>query len=97
MRKKIVLISSMLALMLAGCSIPNLSGMKGNAGENNPVTLNITTTWGGNDGGSATYQKYLRQYMKESGNNINDFSGGSDETFKQRIQMDFEVGGEPDV
>lgn len=98
MRKKIVLISSMLALMLAGCSIPNLSGMKGNAGENKaPVTLNVTTTWGGNDGGSATYQKYLRQYMKESGNNINDFSGGSDETFKQRIQMDFEVGGEPDV
>ena len=35
--------------------------------------------------------------MQETGNIINDYSGGSDEDFKQRVLMDFEVGGEPDV
>lgn len=62
-----------------------------------PVTLNAMTTWAGSDGGSAVYQKYIQQYMRETGNVINDSSGGSDEDFKQRVLMDFEVGGEPDV
>lgn len=98
MKKKIVLMSSICALVLTGCSLSGFSG----SGQSNPekkasITLDVTTTWAGTDGGSATYQRYLRQYMRESGNVINDFSGGSDETFKQRIQMDFEVGGESDV
>ena len=61
------------------------------------VMLNAMTTWAGSDGGSAVYQKYIKQYMQETGNIINDYSGGSDEDFKQRVLMDFEVGGEPDV
>ncbi len=61
------------------------------------VMLNAMTTWAGSDGGSAVYQKYIKQYMQETGNIINDYSGGYDEDFKQRVLMDFEVGGEPDV
>lgn len=101
MKKKIALISSVFVLLFTGCScsVSDLleQSQDSESGKNPPITLNVTTTWAGNDGGSATYQRYLQAYMKESGNTINDFSGGSDETFKQRIQMDFEVGGEPDV
>ncbi|MFT3984858.1 MAG: extracellular solute-binding protein [Lachnospiraceae bacterium] len=62
-----------------------------------PVTLNVTTTYAGNDGGAVTYQKYLAQYQDETGNTINDASGTADEAFKARVLADFEVGSEPDV
>lgn len=62
-----------------------------------PVTLNVTTTYAGNDGGATTYQKYIAQYQDETGNTINDASGTSDEAFKARVLADFEVGSEPDV
>lgn len=100
MKKKLVLLSSVLAIFLAGCSFDMSSIIPQNVEneEDKPtVTLNVTTTWAGNDGGSETYQKYINAYMQQSGNIINDFSGGSDETFKQRVQLDFEVGGESDV
>lgn len=62
-----------------------------------PVTLNVTTTYAGNDGGAQIYQKYIAQYQDETGNTINDASGTSDEAFKARVLADFEVGSEPDV
>lgn len=94
--KKIVLMSSLIALLvsLCGCNIPNPENIQE---VKKPVTLSVTSTWAGTDGGSVTYQKYLKSYMEETGNVINDFSGGSDEIFKERVQMDFEVGGESDV
>lgn len=94
MKKTVVLMSSMIALLLAGCA--GTSQMPKN-NQIVPVELDVTTTWSGTDGNSATYQHYINRYMKENGTVINDSSGDSDETFKKRVLMDFEVGGEPDV
>lgn len=99
--KKIVLMSSIAALLLSlcGCGISAFGEKAQHSASkmHSPITLNVTTTWAGSDGGAKTYQHYINAYMQESGNIINDFSGGSDETFKQRVQLDFEVGGESDV
>ena len=62
-----------------------------------PVTLNVTTTYAGNDGGAEIYQKYITAWQDETGNTVNDASGTADETFKARVLADFEVGSEPDV
>ena len=94
MKKTVVLISSVMALLLTGCT--GASQMPKN-NQIAPVELNVTTTWSGTDGNSETYQRYIDRYMKETGTVINDSSGDSDETFKKRVLMDFEVGGEPDV
>ena len=62
-----------------------------------PVTLNVTTTYAGNDGGAEIYQKYIAAWQDETGHTVNDASGTADETFKARVLADFEVGSEPDV
>lgn len=100
MKKKLTIwISIALLVNLTGCRavLSDFLGKQEGMQKTAPVTLDVMTTWAGSDGGSMVYQKYIDQYMQESGNVINDYSGGSDETFKQRVQMDFEVGGEPDV
>jgi len=89
-----------MSILLAGCSLDITDLINKETTEDIAevgVTLNVTTTWAGSDGGSETYQKYIKSYMEKSGNNINDFSGVVDEAFKERIQLDFEVGGESDV
>ena len=100
MKKKLTIwISIALLVSLTGCSavLPDFLGKQEESQKTAPVTLDVVTTWAGSDGGSYVYQKYIDQYMQETGNVINDYSGGSDETFKQRVLVDFEVGGEPDV
>lgn len=100
MKKKLTIsISIALLVSFTGCSavLSDFLEKQEISQKTVPVTLDVMTTWAGSDGGSQTYQKYIEQYMQETGNVINDYSGGSDETFKQRVLMDFEVGGEPDV
>lgn len=96
MKKKILLSSVLVMLSLvSGCGV----GTSGKEVEENknPVSLSVTTTWAGNDGGTKIYKKYLQSYIEESGNIVNDYSSSADEIFKEKIQMDFEVGGETDI
>lgn len=62
-----------------------------------PVTLNVTTTYAGNDGNADNYQKAISDWQAQTGNKVNDASATSDETFKARVLSDFETGSEPDV
>lgn len=62
-----------------------------------PVTLNVTTTYAGNDGNAVNYQKAISDWQTQTGNKVNDASATSDETFKARVLSDFETGSEPDV
>ena len=62
-----------------------------------PVTLNVTTTYAGEDTNAANYQDAIAAWQEETGNTINDASGSSTETFKARVISDFEMGSEPDV
>lgn len=61
------------------------------------VTLNVTTTYAGNDGNAQNFQDAVAAWESSNGNKVNDSSSTSDETFKARILADFETGSEPDV
>lgn len=61
------------------------------------VSLNVTTTFAGNDTNQKNYQDAISAWQNDTGNTINDSSATSDETFKARVAADFEVGSEPDV
>ena len=67
------------------------------AEESAPVTLNVTTTFAGEDTNAQNYQDAIAAWQDETGNKINDASGSSSETFKARVISDFEMGSEPDV
>ena len=62
-----------------------------------PVTLNVTTTYAGEDTNAGNYQDAIAAWQEETGNKINDASASSVETFKARVISDFEMGSEPDV
>lgn len=62
-----------------------------------PVTINVTTTYAGEDTNASNYQEAIQAWQDETGNTINDASGTAVETFKARIISDFEMGSEPDV
>lgn len=96
MKKKLLISSVLIMLSFAsGCGIA--SPGKEVEENKNPVELSVTTTWAGNDDSAKTYKWYLQSYIKESGNIVNDYSGSANEIFKEKIQMDFEVGGESDI
>ena len=65
------------------------------AAEN--VTLNVVTSYGGDDGNRANYEAAVAEYESQSGNKVNDGSATSNEEWKARILTDFETGSEPDV
>ena len=63
----------------------------------NPVELNVTTTFAGEDGNAQNFKKAVDAWCAETGNTVSDTSATSDETFKTRVITDFETGSEPDV
>lgn len=62
-----------------------------------PVSINVTTTFAGNDGNAQNFQDAVKAWEQATGNKVNDSSATSDETFKARVLADFEAGAEPDV
>ena len=65
------------------------------AAEN--VTLNVVTSYGGDDGNRANFEAAVAEYEKQTGNKVNDGSATSNEEWKARVLTDFETGSEPDV
>ena len=63
----------------------------------NPVELNVTTTFAGEDGNAQNFKAAVDAWCAETGNTVADSSATSDETFKTRVITDFETGSEPDV
>ena len=61
------------------------------------VTINVTTTYAGEDGNAQNFKDSVAAWEEESGNKVEDSSATSDESFKSRIITDFEAGSEPDV
>ena len=65
------------------------------AAEN--VTLNVVTSYGGDDGNRANFEAAVAEYEAQTGNTVNDGSATSNEEWKARVLTDFETGSEPDV
>ncbi len=62
-----------------------------------PVTLNIVTSYGGDDGNRKNFEAAIDSYEAATGNKINDGSATSNEEWKAKVLTDFETGSEPDV
>ncbi len=61
------------------------------------VTLNVVTSYGGDDGNRANFEAAVKEYEAQTGNKVNDGSATSNEEWKARVLTDFETGSEPDV
>ena len=62
-----------------------------------PVTLNVVTSYGGDDGNRKNFEAAVKAYEEATGNKINDGSATSNEGWKAKVLADFETGSEPDV
>ncbi len=66
--------------------------------ENNPVTLQTVSMYGGTDPNAANYQDNIAKFMETYPYiTIEDDSQTSDQDWKTKIAADFSVGNEPDV
>lgn len=81
----------------SGTESPKATATTAPTAEPKKVTLNVYTTYAGNDGNAQNYQDAIAEWQKSTGNKVNDSSATSDETVKARILADFETGSEPDV
>ena len=61
------------------------------------TTLNVTTTFAGEESNVQNYQDSVKRWEEKYGCTVADSSGTADETFKSRVISDFEAGAEPDV
>lgn len=94
MKRKLV------ALLLSGAMVMSLAACgssKGESKSSDDKSLSVTTTFAGEDGNAQNYKDAVAEFEKQEGIKINDASAISDETFKARVETDFQTGSEPDV
>ena len=60
------------------------------------VTLNVVTSYGGDDGNRKNFENAVKAYEESTGNKVNDGSATSNEEWKAKVLTDFETGS-PDV
>ena len=103
-----LLLAVLMVLSLAACSqtaTPNDSQTADEPKESGtteqpastPVTLNVVTSYGGDDGNRKNFEAAVKAYEEATGNKINDGSATSNEEWKAKVLTDFETGSEPDV
>lgn len=105
MNKKLVSLlvaTAMVGSMFAGCGAAapaesTSTPADASAPVAKDVELSVTTTYAGEDGNAKNYQDALAAFTAETGVKVNDSSATADETFKARIEADFQAGSEPDV
>ena len=100
MKKKVI--SLLLATALTGSLLAGCGSQAGTAGsepaaEGDQISINVVTTFGGEDGNAQNYKDAIAAFEAETGVKVNDSSATSDETFKARVETDFQAGSEPDV
>lgn len=87
--KKTLAMLLVLALMLSLVSVA--------AFADKAVTLNVVTSYGGDDGNRKNFENAVKAYEESTGNKVNDGSATSNEEWKAKVLTDFETGSEPDV
>ena len=109
--KKIIalLLAIVMCFGLAACGGNPADGTEppeaGNSGETKAtepeaatsVTLNVVTSYGGDDGNRKNFEAAVKAYEAATGNKVNDGSATSNEEWKAKVLTDFETGSEPDV
>lgn len=99
--KKVLAISLalVLAFSLVACNTPASGSSVAPSSEAKPetVTLNVVTSYGGDDGNRVNYENAYKAYEAATGNTVLDASETSNEEWKAKVNTDFETGSEPDV
>lgn len=98
MKKKtmsLLAVGALVCTSLAGCGGAAKQEEGGEASKE--VAISVTTTFAGEDGNAQNYKDAVAAFEKETGIKVNDSSATSDETFKSRVETDFQTGSEPDV
>ena len=67
------------------------------AAADDSVTINVVTSYGGDDGNRKNFEAAEKAYEEATGNKVNDGSATSNEEWKAKVLTDFETGSEPDV
>ena len=67
------------------------------AAADDSVTINVVTSYGGDDGNRKNFEAAVKAYEEATGNKVNDGSATSNEDWKAKVLTDFETGSEPDV
>ncbi len=89
-----------LALGLGGCAFSSASPTSEQtaaAQAKQPVTLEVVTSYGGDDGSRRVFEAAVAAYEAATGNRVKDGSAVSNEGWKAKVLADFETGSEPDV
>ena len=100
MKKRLVamlMVSAMVCSMAACGSKEEKPAGGGDDEKKAAESISVTTTFAGEDGNAQNYQDACKAFTEETGIEVKDSSATSDETFKSRVQTDFETGSEPDV
>ena len=84
-----------LAMLLVVIMILSLGSVVAFADKS--VTLNVVTSYGGDDGNRKNFENAVKAYEESTGNKVNDGSATSNEEWKAKVLTDFETGSEPDV
>ena len=87
--KKTLAMLLVLVMLLSLCSVL--------AFADKSVTLNVVTSYGGDDGNRKNFENAVKAYEESTGNKVNDGSATSNEEWKAKVLTDFETGSEPDV
>jgi len=97
MKKKLaaLLLAGSMVLSLAACGGGGSSKEEGDSSAT--ASLSVTTTFAGEDGNAQNYKNAIAEFEEKEGIKVNDSSATSDETFKARVETDFQTGSEPDV
>ena len=90
-----MLLALVMVLSLVACGDKG----DGNDGQTtgDSVTLNVVTSYGGDDGNRKNFENAVAAYEAATGNKVNDGSATSNEEWKAKVLTDFETGSEPDV
>lgn len=81
--------TSSTASTASGASTASTAGKK--------VSLDVVTSYGGDDGNRKNYEVAINSWQQKTGNTIKDSSGDGSEDWKVKVMNSFEVGSEPDV
>lgn len=90
-----LLLAAALCLTLGACgedtNPTDTEAVQGN------VTLNVVTSYGGDDGNRGNFVAAVKSYEKATGVTVYDHSAASNEEWKTKVLTDFMTGSEPDV
>ena len=90
-----MLLALVMVLSLVACGDKGDSNDGQTTGDS--VTLNVVTSYGGDDGNRKNFENAVAAYETATGNKVNDGSATSNEEWKAKVLTDFETGSEPDV